>query len=42
MELWDAYTRDGQPTGDLLVRGEKIPQGLYHIVCEVLVRHEGI
>lgn len=39
MELWDAYTREGVPTGQVLVRGEPIPDGLYHIVCEVLVRH---
>lgn len=39
MELWDAYTRDGVPTGAALVRGEPIPDGLYHMVCEVLVRH---
>ena len=39
MELWDAYTREEQKTGGILVRGEPIPDGLYHIVCEVLVRH---
>lgn len=39
MELWDAYTADGMRTGQTLIRGEKIPEGLYHLVCEVLVRH---
>lgn len=39
MEIWDAYTRDGELTGMTLVRGEPIPEGLYHMVCEVLVRH---
>ncbi len=39
MELWDAYTIDGVRTGQTLVRGEKIPEGLYHLVCEVLLRH---
>ena len=39
MELWDAYTRDGVKTGEILVRGEPIPEGRYHLVCEVLVRH---
>lgn len=39
MELWDAYTRDGVKTGETLVRGEPIPAGRYHLVCEVLVRH---
>ncbi|MBQ7785432.1 MAG: NUDIX domain-containing protein [Clostridia bacterium] len=39
MELWDARTRDGKLTGGTLVRGEPIPEGLYHLVCEALVRH---
>jgi len=39
MELWDAYKIDGTPAGCLLVRGEPIPDGLYHLVSEVLVRH---
>jgi len=40
MEIWDAYTREGKPTGKTLVRGEAISDGLYHMVCEVLVRHK--
>lgn len=39
MEIWDGYRRDGTPAGRTLVRGEPIPEGLYHLVCEVLVRH---
>ncbi len=39
MELWDAYDRDGHLTGDTLVRGEPIPDGLYHLVCGILVKH---
>ncbi|MBQ9080817.1 MAG: NUDIX hydrolase [Clostridia bacterium] len=39
MEIWDAYTRDGVLTDKKLIRGEPIGDGLYHIVCEVLVRH---
>ena len=39
MEKWDAYTRDGIRTEVELTRGEPIPEGLYHLVCEVLVRH---
>lgn len=38
-ELWDAYDRDGNRTGEVLVRGEPVPEGRYHMVCEVLVRH---
>ena len=40
MEIWDAYYKDGTLAGIDLIRGEAIPQGLYHMVCEVLVRHE--
>lgn len=39
MELWDAYTEKEERTGQLLVRGEPIPQGVLHLVCEALVRH---
>lgn len=39
MELWDAYLEDGTKAGKDLIRGEEIPEGLFHIVCEVLVRH---
>jgi len=39
MELWDAYSKNEEFVGSTLVRGEEIPQGLYHLVCEVLVRH---
>lgn len=38
-EKWNAYTADGILTETVLVRGEPIPEGLYHLVCEVLVRH---
>lgn len=39
MELWNAYTREGVLTDTILVRGEPIPDGLYHLVSEILVRH---
>ena len=39
MEIWDAYDKDGNKIGMDLIRGEDIPAGLYHMVCEVLVRH---
>ena len=39
MEIWDGYNIDGSLAGVDLVRGEKIPDGLYHLVCEVLVQH---
>lgn len=39
MEIWDAYWQDRSLAGQDLVRGEPIPQGLYHLVCSVLVQH---
>lgn len=39
MEIWDAYFQDGTFAGCTLVRGEAIHEGLYHLVCEILVRH---
>jgi len=39
MELWDAYTSFGEPAGRDLVRGEPIPGGLFHLVCDIVVRH---
>ena len=39
MELWDAYDRLGNKTGETLVRGEPIPPGRYHLVSCVVVRH---
>lgn len=39
MEIWDAYFADGTPANCDLVRGEPIPNGLYHLVSEILVRH---
>ncbi len=40
MEIWDAYDKNVQLTGQQLRRGEQIPEGLYHLVSEILVRHE--
>ncbi|MBE5779198.1 MAG: NUDIX domain-containing protein [Clostridiales bacterium] len=39
MEIWDGYFRDGTPANIDLVRDRPIPEGLYHLVCDVLVRH---
>ena len=39
MEIWDGYTADGTLAGRDLVRGEPIPEGIYHMVCQILVRH---
>ena len=43
MELWDLYDRDGNKTGKIWERTNvdslSIPDGLYHIVCDVLIKH---
>ena len=40
MELWDAYDENFRRVeGKILVRGEPVPEGLFHLVCDVLVRH---
>ena len=39
MEIWDAYYPDSTLAGCNLVRGKLIPDGLYHLVSEILVRH---
>lgn len=39
MEIWDAYLWDGSSAESILVRGEPIPVGLYHLLSEILVRH---
>ncbi len=42
MELWDAYNSNFEKIEGLtLIRDsqEKIPAGVYHLVCEILVRH---
>lgn len=39
MELWDAYDRAGNRTGETLVRGKPLPEGRYHLVSCVLICH---
>ena len=41
MEIWDAYDEHlNRVDGVTLIRGEKpVPEGLYHLVSEILVRH---
>jgi 8-oxo-dGTP diphosphatase len=40
MEIWDAYKQDGTLAGYNLFRGEAIPEGLFHLVSEIIVKHE--
>ena len=40
MELWDAYDRDFKKVqGVTLIRGEKVPENYFHLVCDIIVRH---
>lgn len=40
MEYWDAFDENLFKIPDVtLVRGEPIPEGMYHLVCDVLVKH---
>ena len=35
MERWDLYTQDRIRTGRTMIRGENVPEGLYHLVVHV-------
>lgn len=40
MELWDAYdSQFHKLEGITLVRGQPLPDGVFHLTCDVLVRH---
>lgn len=39
-ELWDAYDCNANKLDGTLTRGEKIPEGMYHLVAEIIVRHK--
>ena len=43
MELWDLYDKDGNKTGEVWERKPmnylNIPEGRYHIVGDILVKH---
>ena len=41
-EIWDLYDLEGRKTGETWERSRarEIPEGRYHIVCDVLIRHQ--
>ena len=41
MEIWDLYDENGNRTGETWERSRalEIPDGKYHIVCDILIRH---
>jgi 8-oxo-dGTP pyrophosphatase MutT (NUDIX family) len=39
-ELWDAYDNEFNKINNVtLVRGESLPDGVYHLVAEIIVKH---
>ena len=42
MEIWDLYDEQGNKTGETWERSRayEIPEGRYHIVCDILIRHQ--
>lgn len=41
IEIWDAYDRQFNKIENVsLVREEMIPDGMYHLVCEIIVKHD--
>ena len=40
-EIWDLYDEQGNKTGETWERSRasEIPEGRYHIVCDILIRH---
>ena len=40
VEIWDAYDRQFNKMENIkLIRGEVIPDGMYHLVCDIIVKH---
>lgn len=40
VEMWDAYDRQfNKIENTTLVRGKAVPDGMYHLVCEIIVKH---
>lgn len=40
MEKWDAYDINfNKLDGVVLTRGEQIPDGMFHLVCDIIVKH---
>ncbi|MBD5115825.1 MAG: NUDIX domain-containing protein [Ruminococcaceae bacterium] len=37
VEYWDLYDRNIQKTGEVIQRGKTVPEGKYHLVCDIAV-----
>ena len=39
-EMWDAYDRQFNKIENVILeRGKAVPDGMYHLVCEIIVKH---
>lgn len=39
MEKWDLYTKYREKTGEEMIRGERMPEGYYHLTVDVWIRN---
>ena len=40
IEIWDAYDRQFNRIENVkLIRGKPVPEGMYHLVCDIIVKH---
>jgi len=39
MERFDLYTADGQKTGQTMIRGTRVPEGLFHLVVHIWIQN---
>lgn len=39
MEKWDLYTKYREKTGEEMIRGERMPEGCYHLTVDVWIRN---
>ncbi len=39
MEKWDLYTKYREKTGEEMIRGERMPEGRYHLTVDVWIRN---
>ena len=40
MEAWDLYTKDRVKTGQTMLRGDRVPEGLFHLQVHVCIFNE--
>ena len=40
MEAWDLYTQDRVKTGQTMLRGDPVPEGLFHLQVHVCIFNE--